>query len=149
MWSCTTRPVVTHGSYFNTILSFNKTEESWQPAGQMSERRSGHALEKLEDIGQHCPFWWRQHEQEYQSKEQFSSETVVNQHLSNISVFYPYFWYFLNNCKIFPELRGTPVVWMLGGDWEGLLFIPAQLHSNISQFLLVAPCSDFSVINSL
>merc|ERR1712223_1718738 len=42
-------------SEFNTILSFNKTEESWQPAGQMSVRRWGHAKEKIEDIGQHCP----------------------------------------------------------------------------------------------
>ena len=39
----------------NTILSFNKTEESWQPAGQMSVRRAEHAVEKIEDIGQHCP----------------------------------------------------------------------------------------------
>jgi len=39
----------------NTILSFNKTEESWQPAGQMSEERYDHAVEKVEDIGQHCP----------------------------------------------------------------------------------------------
>merc|ERR1711902_368875 len=42
-------------SYLNTILSFNKTEESWQPAGQMSEERWKHAVEKIEDIAQHCP----------------------------------------------------------------------------------------------
>jgi len=42
-------------SEFNTILSFNKAVESWQPAGQMSVRRWGHAAEKIEDIGQHCP----------------------------------------------------------------------------------------------
>ena len=77
------------GKYLNTILSFNKTAESWQPAGQMNVERYYPAVEKIEDIAKHCPWWWRQHEQEYQSKEQFSSETVVNQHLSNISVFYP------------------------------------------------------------
>jgi len=42
-------------SDLNTILSFNKTEESWQPAGQMSMERAEHAVEKIEDIGQHCP----------------------------------------------------------------------------------------------
>jgi len=42
-------------SELNTILSFNKAEESWQPAGQMSVKRTGHAVEKIEDIGQHCP----------------------------------------------------------------------------------------------
>jgi len=42
-------------SYLNTILSFNKAEESWQPAGQMSVRRAQHAVEKVDDIGQHCP----------------------------------------------------------------------------------------------
>jgi len=39
----------------NTILSFNKTEESWQPAGQMSVKRGSHAVEKIEDISLHCP----------------------------------------------------------------------------------------------
>jgi len=42
-------------SYFNSILSFNKTEESWQPAGQMNVERSGHAVEKIKDVGQYCP----------------------------------------------------------------------------------------------
>jgi len=42
-------------SDLNTILSFNKTEESWQPAGQMSVRRKWHAVEKIEDISLHCP----------------------------------------------------------------------------------------------
>jgi len=42
-------------SSLNTILSFNKTEESWQPAGQMNVKRESHAVEKIEDIGQHCP----------------------------------------------------------------------------------------------
>jgi len=42
-------------SDLNTILSFNKAEESWQPAGQMSVKRTGHAVEKIEDISLHCP----------------------------------------------------------------------------------------------
>jgi len=43
------------GSYLNTILSFNKAEESWQPAGQMSVRRSHHAVEKIDSISLRCP----------------------------------------------------------------------------------------------
>ena len=42
------------GSELNTILSFNKTEESWQPAGQMKEPRRIHAVEAT-DVFQHCP----------------------------------------------------------------------------------------------
>lgn len=42
-------------SYLNSILSFNKTEESWQPAGQMTVERAVHSVEKIEDIGQLCP----------------------------------------------------------------------------------------------
>merc|ERR1712062_305503 len=42
-------------SDLNTILSFNKTEDSWQPAGQMSVGRYAHAVEKIEDISLHCP----------------------------------------------------------------------------------------------
>jgi len=42
-------------SLLNTILSFNKTEESWQPAGQMTVERAVHSVEKIEDIGQLCP----------------------------------------------------------------------------------------------
>jgi len=42
-------------SVLNTILSFNKAVESWQPAGQMTLERYGHGVEKIEDIGQHCP----------------------------------------------------------------------------------------------
>merc|ERR1712079_127962 len=42
-------------SDLNTILSFNKTEESWQPAGQMSEERKYHAVEKIDEISLHCP----------------------------------------------------------------------------------------------
>ena len=43
------------GHSFNTILSFNKTEESWQPAGQMTVPRYSHAVEVTEDVSQHCP----------------------------------------------------------------------------------------------
>ena len=39
----------------NTIFSFNKTEESWQPAGQMTVPRAGHAAELSEDVSQNCP----------------------------------------------------------------------------------------------
>ena len=39
----------------NTVLSFNKTEESWQPAGQMTVPRAGHAAELSEDVSQNCP----------------------------------------------------------------------------------------------
>ena len=39
----------------NTILSFNRTAESWQPAGQMSVPRYYHAVEVTEDLSQHCP----------------------------------------------------------------------------------------------
>ena len=42
-------------SYLNNILYFNKTEESWQPAGQMKEPRYAHAVEVIEDVSQHCP----------------------------------------------------------------------------------------------
>jgi len=43
------------GSHLNTILSFNKTEESWQPAGQMTVRRSYHGVEVAQDVSKHCP----------------------------------------------------------------------------------------------
>ena len=46
---------------------------------------------------------------------------VVNQHLSHISVFDMFSYY----CKIFPELRGTPVVSIL--CWEGLSFFTSAL----------------------
>jgi len=42
-------------SGLNSILSFNKTEESWQPAGQMTVERGYHTVEKIEDIGKLCP----------------------------------------------------------------------------------------------
>ena len=45
-------------SYFNSILSYNRTEESWQLAGYMSVPRYLHAVEVTEDVSQHCP-WWR------------------------------------------------------------------------------------------
>merc|ERR1712062_912937 len=41
--------------YHNNILYFNKTEESWQPAGQMKESRFFHAVEVIEDVSRHCP----------------------------------------------------------------------------------------------
>ena len=43
-----------HGSVLNNILYFNKTEESWQLAGQMKEPRRIHAVEAT-DVLQHCP----------------------------------------------------------------------------------------------
>ena len=39
----------------NTVLSFNKTEESWQPAGQMTVPRYYHAVELTKDVSQLCP----------------------------------------------------------------------------------------------
>ena len=39
----------------NTILSFNKREESWQPAGQMKKERSYHAVAAIDDVSQLCP----------------------------------------------------------------------------------------------
>merc|ERR1712062_499336 len=39
----------------NNILYFNKTEESWQPAGQMKEPRYYHAVEVIEDVTRLCP----------------------------------------------------------------------------------------------
>ena len=42
-------------SELNTILSFNKTEESWQPAGKMTVGRYVHAVEVTEDVSKHCP----------------------------------------------------------------------------------------------
>ena len=43
------------GSTLDTILSFNKTEESWQPAGQMTVPRYYHAVEVTADVSKHCP----------------------------------------------------------------------------------------------
>ena len=42
-------------SYLNSILSFNRKEESWQPVGQMTVPRSDHAVELIEDVSQLCP----------------------------------------------------------------------------------------------
>ena len=53
---------VDRSSYLNTILSFNKTEESWQPVGQMTVERERHAVEVINDVSQLCPWCWRQHE---------------------------------------------------------------------------------------
>ena len=39
----------------NTILSFDKTEESWQTAGQMTVERSEAGVEVIEDVFEHCP----------------------------------------------------------------------------------------------
>ena len=39
----------------NAILSFDKTEESWQPAGQMTVSRYKHAVEVSDHISQYCP----------------------------------------------------------------------------------------------
>ena len=44
-----------YGNVINTILSFNKREESWQPAGQMEKERSGHAVAAIDDVSQLCP----------------------------------------------------------------------------------------------
>ena len=46
-----------NGSYqgLNSILLFNQTEESWQPAGKMTEPRYGHAVEVIEGVSQLCP----------------------------------------------------------------------------------------------
>ena len=57
-------------SSLNTILSFNKKEESWQPAGEMTVSRYLHAVEQIEDVSRYCPWWQKQH------------------HLSHISFFY-------------------------------------------------------------
>ena len=39
----------------NTIHFFNTTEQSWQPAGQMTVPREYHAVELIEDVSQNCP----------------------------------------------------------------------------------------------
>ena len=38
-----------------TILSFDKTEEVWKPAGEMSVERNLQAIESIENISQLCP----------------------------------------------------------------------------------------------
>ena len=45
-----------YGNIINTILSFNKREESWQQAGQMKKERSGHAVAAIDDVSQLCPW---------------------------------------------------------------------------------------------
>ena len=44
-----------YGNIINTILSFNKRQESWQPAGQMEEPRRSHAVEAIDDVSANCP----------------------------------------------------------------------------------------------
>ena len=79
-------------TYLNDILSFNKIGESWQPAGeQMTAERYAPSLEVINDISKHCPWCWRQHEQEYQPKEQLMNVCTneqlgkgsLNSHLNN------------------------------------------------------------------
>ena len=46
---------LTGGNDNTTILSFDKSEESWQPAGQMTVPRYKHAVEVAEDVSLECP----------------------------------------------------------------------------------------------
>ena len=44
------------GSFFlNSILRYNATNNTWQEAGQMKEKRSRHSVGLIEDVTKHCP----------------------------------------------------------------------------------------------